>query len=295
MSSKAQKVRVGAFVAITAVLLAVVVIVFGGMRFWKHRAEYTIVFDQSVMGLDTGSQVFRNGIKVGRVSDVAVDPQDIGKVVVKIAISEDTPIHTDTVAMLQYAGITGLKVIDLRGGTVTAPRLPEGASIQRGETLLDKMERKAQDIVDQTQKVLDRSYAIVDNLAQLTDPKRFAAIDDIVASAKETAGNMARASASLDTMIAENRSAIRATVASVKSTADATRVMFDEQISGLVGKATEVLADVRNLVRGSEGQVRSAVFDLRQASRNLKEMSRDVRARPSRLLFSSPPSERKLP
>lgn len=295
MTTKAQKVRVGAFVAITAALLAVVVIVFGGMRFWKHRSEYTIVFDQSVMGLDVGSQVFRNGIKVGRVSEVKVDPKDIGKVVVTIAIAEDTPVHTDTVAMLQYAGITGLKVIDLRGGTASAPVLPEGASIQRGETLLDKMERKAQDIVDQTQKVLDRSYTIVDNLAQLTDPKRFAAIDDIVASTKETAGNLARASGQLDTLMAENRSAIRQTVASVKATADTTREIFAEQITGLVGKANEVLADVGNMVRGSEGQVRSAVFDLRQASRNLKEMSRDVRARPSRLLFSSPPSERKLP
>lgn len=295
MSSKAQKVRVGVFVAVTAALLAVVVIVFGGMRFWKHRAEYTIEFDQSVMGLDVGSQVFRNGIKVGRVSEVKVDPIDMSKVVVKIAINEDTPIHADTVAMLQYAGITGLKVIDLRGGTAATPKLAEGATIQRGETLLDKMERKAEDIVDQTQKVLDRSYTIVDNLATLTDPKRFAAIDDIVASTKATAGNLARASGELDTMIAENRAAIRATVASVKATADTTRDLFKEQISGLVGKATEVLADVRTIVRGSEGQVRSAVFDLRQASRNFKEMSRDVRARPSRLLFSSPPSERKLP
>lgn len=295
MSSKAQKVRVGAFVAITAALLAVVIIVFGGMRFWKHRAEYSIVFDQSVMGLDRGSQVFRNGIKVGRVSDVDIDPQDMSKVVVKIEVADDTPIHTDTVAMLQYAGITGLKVIDLRGGSATAPVLPEGASIQRGEGLLDKMERRAEAIVDQTEKVLAKSYTIVDNLAQLTDPRRFAAIDDIVASTKATAGNLARASGQLDTMIAENRTAIRATVASVKETADSTRVMFQEQISGLVGKATEVLADVHTLVRGSEGQVRSAVFDLRQASRNLKEMSRDVRAKPSRLLFSSSPSERKLP
>jgi hypothetical protein len=81
----------------------------------------------------------------------------------------------------------------------------------------------------------------------------------------------------------------------VRETADTTRAIFQEQVTGLVGKATEVLGDVRNLVRGSEGQLRSAVFDLRQASRNFKEMSRDVRARPSRLLFSTPPSERKLP
>jgi hypothetical protein len=37
------------------------------------------------------------------------------------------------------------------------------------------------------------------------------------------------------------------------------------------------------------------MFDLRQASRSFKELARDVRQKPSRLLFSTTPSERKLP
>ena len=292
MSSKAQKVRVGIFVAVTATLLAVVIIVFGGLRFWKDRAEYNIVFDQSVIGLEKGAQVYRNGIKVGRVKSVEIHPDDMSKVVVKIAIEEDTPVRTDTTAQLQFAGITGLKHIDLRGGTAAAAQIPEGGTIPTGETLLDRLSKKAEEIVEQTEKIMNRAYDVVDNLAQVSSPEKYEAI---LASAKNTAANLERASGQLDTMIAENRAAVRDTVASVKATADTTRAIFQEQITGLVGKATEVLVDVKNLVRGSEGQVRSAVFDLRQASRNFKEMSRDVRARPSRLLFSSPPSERKLP
>jgi hypothetical protein len=49
------------------------------------------------------------------------------------------------------------------------------------------------------------------------------------------------------------------------------------------------------MVRGNEGQLRSAVFDLRQASRNFKELSRDLKQKPSRILFSDSASERKLP
>ena len=37
------------------------------------------------------------------------------------------------------------------------------------------------------------------------------------------------------------------------------------------------------------------IADLRQASRNFKELAREVRQRPSRLLYSSPAPERKLP
>jgi len=114
MRTKTHKIRVGLFVTITAALLAVVLVVFGGLRFWEHKAHYTILFDDTVMGLESGAQVYLNGIKIGRVDKIEVAPNDLRKVQVSITIAADAPIHSDTVAMLQYAGITGLKVIDLR-------------------------------------------------------------------------------------------------------------------------------------------------------------------------------------
>jgi hypothetical protein len=35
------------------------------------------------------------------------------------------------------AGITGLRVIDLHGGSLSSPRLAPGAQIAQGDTLLD--------------------------------------------------------------------------------------------------------------------------------------------------------------
>jgi phospholipid/cholesterol/gamma-HCH transport system substrate-binding protein len=295
MSSKAQKIKVGVFVAIAAALLALVIVVFGGVRFWTHRTKYNIVFDDSVMGLEIGAQVYLNGIKVGRVDDIALDEKDMKNVIVTITVKNDAPIHTDTTAMLQYAGITGLKVIDLRGGSATTPKLAEGATIPRGKTLIDKLSEKAVAITDDAEKLMDRARQITDNVAQITDPKRFEPVDDILASSRTTASHLAEASGTLKTMIAENRVALRETMQSVRGAADSTREIIDSQVTGLVGSASEVLADLKNIIHGSEGPIRSAVFDLRQASRNFKELSRDVRQRPSRLLFSSPPSERKLP
>jgi len=126
MVAKAQKIRVGIFAVATAALLAVVLIVFGGLRFWEDSDRYRIVFATTVIGLEPGAQVYMNGIKVGTVEQVEVAPEDIRKVAVAIKVKGKTPIHTDTRAMLQFAGITGLKVIDLRDGTSESPALPPG-------------------------------------------------------------------------------------------------------------------------------------------------------------------------
>ena len=295
MATKAQKIRVGAFVVASVTLLAVVLIVFGGMRFWEKDHHYHIVFSGSVMGLETGAFVYLNGMRVGRVDKIGVDPDDLRRVRVRIALKENTPIHADTKAMLQFAGITGLKIIDLRDGTHGSPELPPGSTIAEGEGVLDKLEKEAKTIADQSRQLMDKANRIVENLVVLTDPKKFEGVETILAHSAAAAQNLEKTSASLDAMVAENRVALKSTLASVENVATSASTMIDTQVTGLLGKAGEFVTGLDNIVRVNEGQLRSAMFDLRQASRNLKEMSREVRQRPSRLLFSSPPTERKLP
>jgi len=302
MATKAQKIRVGAFVAITAALLALVLVVFGGVRFWQKDATYQIVFSGSVMGLEEGAQVHLNGMRVGRVDDIVAAPGDLEKVLVTIVVKKSAPIHTDTRAILAFAGITGLKVIDLRDGSHTAPLLPPGSLISEGETVLDKLEQQATMIADQSQQLMLKANQIVDNLAIVTDPKKFEGVDDIIATSRTMAHNLEKTSVVLNTMVVENRAVLRSSLANVdaatKSIDDATKTaanLMEVQVAGLLGKAGEVIAGLENMVRSNEGNLRSTVFDLRQASRNFKELSRDLRQKPSRLLFSNTPGERKLP
>jgi methyl-accepting chemotaxis protein len=181
---------------------------------------------------------------------------------------------------MQMSGLTGLKVIELAGGTYAAPALPDGGTILEGEGTLDRLQRQAESVAEQSTELLKRANHIVDNLVQLTDPQRFAVFDDVVERARVTAGNLAAASASMRAMIEDNRVVLREAVGSVRDTA---------------AGAGEVVAQVKSLVQANSGPVRAAVFDLRQASRSLKELARELRQSPSRLLFSRAPDERKLP
>lgn len=275
MTTKQQKVRIGLFVVIAGMLLAIVLITFAGVHFWKPRTKYRIVFDQTVYGLEPGADVYVNGIRSGKVTDIRLAPDDLRHVQVTIAVKQGTPIRQDTKAVLQFAGLTGLKVIDLRGGSLQAPPLPAGGTIALGETVLDKLESRAMAMVDETSDMLHNANAVVksaqqvvDNVNQLTDEK---ALGDVIAQSRQAAANLAQLSAAMRGLVEDNRASLRASVSSIEST-------------------TRQLA---NMVDGN--QVKAAVSDLRQASRSMKEMAREVRQRPSRLLFSKPEPDRKLP
>jgi phospholipid/cholesterol/gamma-HCH transport system substrate-binding protein len=290
MTTRSQRARIGLFTIVAGTLLAIVLFVFGGLRLWGGRDNYTVTFDGSVMGLQKGAQVFLNGIRVGSVEGIEVAPHDLEKVSVEIAIKGDTPIHTDTRAMLQMAGITGLKVIDLRGGSRTSPRLPPGSTISQGETTLDKLEKQATTLVDQSTKLMEHATKVVDNLVAATDP-----MSEISANVKATSANLAGATAGLDATIRENRMALRQTITSVGESAKSAQLMIDGQIAQILANAGDLVAEMKGIVRDNGGALRAAVADLRQASRSFKELSRDVRQKPSRLLFSGSQRDRKLP
>jgi ABC-type transporter Mla subunit MlaD len=282
MTTPARNIRVGLFFASTLVLIALVLIVFGGLRFWEPTDLYRVVFEGSVYGLEPGAEVYMNGVKVGSVEDLEL-ADDVRKVAIAIKVKHGTPVHADTRAMLQLAGITGLKVIDLRDGTTAAPLLPPGSQIAAGATMLDKLEAQAQTIVDQSGMLMKRATQLTDDLIAVTDP------------ARRAAEHLAAMSVSLEAMIGENRAALRDSLAAFRATATSANQLIDGQLAQLIGGTGDLIGELRKLVTSNEAPLRAALFDLRQASRSLKELARDVRQKPSRLLFSSAPSERQLP
>ena len=298
-TTRHQKFRIGLFAVISGALLALVIVVFGGVHLWQSRSHYTIVFDDSVGGLANGSEVSFNGIKVGSVKAIAIDKVDVRKVRVEITVDDDTPVRSDTLAMLNMGGLTGSKSIDLRGGASTAPRMPEGGQIAVGETMLDKLERQAKTMVDQStellthaNKIVTKAERIVENLGELTDPAK---LGDIMAQTRATATNLAQASASLNAMIGENRVALRSSLKSIDLAAQSATQLLDGQVAGVVAGFGDVIAQVKAVVHDDGAQLHSAMADIKQASRSFKELASEVRQKPSRLLFSNSEPDRKLP
>jgi phospholipid/cholesterol/gamma-HCH transport system substrate-binding protein len=227
------------------------------------------MFAETAYGLEEGSNVYFNGVKVGEISSVGIAPDDPSSVRVEIDIAPDTPIRKDTVAMMSLAGITGLKIIDLRGGSAASPRLPIGSTIPSRQSLLDRLQSQAEVIAEQTGELMTRANKIATNL--------------------ETA------SADLASVIDDNRAALSRTIASVDSIARSLSTLLDGRVARLVDSTSVVVGELGRVVKANEGQVRAAIADLRQASRHFKDLARELRDQPSRLIRSAPPRDRKLP
>src|SRR5690606_17854416 len=86
-----------------------------------ERAVYTIRFENTVSGLLTGAAVQFNGIRVGEVTELRLNPENARQVLATIAVTPDTPIRADTHVGLDFQGLTGVPVVTLEGGTGEPP------------------------------------------------------------------------------------------------------------------------------------------------------------------------------
>jgi phospholipid/cholesterol/gamma-HCH transport system substrate-binding protein len=299
MTTKRTHIRVGIFVIAAAALAAIVVLSFGGIRFFEHRDHYAVEFHDSVLGLESGASVSFDGLEVGRVDNIAVSPTDLSAVRIEFSVKRGTPVHTDTVAFVSMAGLTGLKTIDLRGGALNTPMMKRGGVLQAGQGTLDKIEARAEQLVDQSQKMMEQAGHVVDtaqqvaqNLQAATDPKP---IQAIIHNAELTTRTLQLASVGVATMVAEDRASLHDALASLDAASHSANDLMANQVHQLVGNANDLVADLRSIVQGNGSEMRAAMIDLRQASQSIAELSREVRDRPSRLLFSPTPKDRKLP
>jgi len=115
-------------------IVGIFVLLFGAglvaFTFWLAKygiqsqyALYKLYMKESVSGLSKDSTVRLHGVDVGRVSEIRIDPANIGRIVVILKIRSDVPIKTDMVAHTEMLGITGLLSIEISGGTNKAPLL----------------------------------------------------------------------------------------------------------------------------------------------------------------------------
>jgi len=126
METRARYALIGLF------MLAVIAATFGFVYWLENkggfgeRETYRVQFESSVSGLLVGSAVLFNGIRVGDVTGIALNPAQPQQVIATIDVAKHTPIREDTRVNVEQQGLTGGVAITLTGGTSTAPLPADG-------------------------------------------------------------------------------------------------------------------------------------------------------------------------
>jgi phospholipid/cholesterol/gamma-HCH transport system substrate-binding protein len=284
METRANYVVIGLFT------LAVVAGGFGFVYWFSQagdggeRAAYRVVFDGAVAGLRTGGWVLFNGIKVGEVSDLKLNPDNPRQVVATIMVDKSVPMRSDTRVGLDFQGLTGIASIAVRGGAPDAAPLAAKA----GEPLV-----------------------------LMADPT---ATQDVTATIRDVAANASALVRRVDDMLEENRSSLKTTLGNLESFS-ATLVRNSDRIDRIMaglenftgGEVKEELLDTARSMRTlsenldkrtaeiSVGLTRFSSNGLREyealavdARRTIADLSRAIRnfdRNPQRVLFGPSSSD----
>src|SRR5262245_38815 len=126
METRANYVVIGLFT------LVVIAGAFGFVYWFSRtgdggeRVPYHVVFDGAVSGLRTGGWVLFNGIKVGEVSDLKLNPANPRQVIATIVVDKAVPMRADTRAGLHFQCLSGIESLSVQGRAAHAgPLLPE--------------------------------------------------------------------------------------------------------------------------------------------------------------------------
>jgi phospholipid/cholesterol/gamma-HCH transport system substrate-binding protein len=270
METRANYVLIGAFT------LAVVLGVFGFVYWFQNiggtgeRAFYRIQFEGSVSGLRTGATVLFNGIKVGEVTELKLDPGKPKQVIAGISVDKNVAIRPDTEIGLEFQGLTGISALSLKGGNPSEPPLVGGKTAKDESPLLmappgatqdvttaarDAL-KKVQELIEENQKSIKSAFENIDKFSA-TLARNSDHIDNTLASVDKVTGAFGRNSDSIETIIAGLRNLtggadgksgeINEAARSIKTLADNLDKRTDEltkYIGGLARTGTRTLTTI---------------------------------------------------
>lgn len=199
METRANHVLIGSFVLIAVFALLGFVMWLAKVEIDRQYAYYDIVFDTAVSGLSVGGDVRYNGIPVGTVQSIRLDPDDPGKVRVTVEVDGDTPIKTDTEATLELQGVTGVSFIQLTGGTPAAPGLTARPGEER--PVIAAKPSAFQELFAGAPELINRITVLVAEFQKLVNDDNRKAIGDILANVASLSDRLAKRGPEIEEII----------------------------------------------------------------------------------------------
>lgn len=288
---------VGAFVLVLGtVLIGVVLWLASGGAFQKKYDLYLAIEEESVAGLNLNAPVKYNGVDVGKVRQIQLDPGNPERVILLFAIERGTPIKEDTVAVLKIQGLTGIAYVELSGGTRDAPPLTASAKSEypvirtkpslsaRLENVLTNVLAKLEStsnnlnalLSDENRAAFTRALAAIATVAQ-TIAARKNTLDAGIANAARTFENASRATARIEPLID-----------GIGRSADAIEKMGNEVAgtSASAGRTVDsVGADVKRFTAETLPELERLLGELSVLAGSLRRLSEQLGRDPRGVLF----------
>lgn len=305
METKANYASVGGFTLLVIAAAFGFVFWFAGPSKNAASKSFEVVFEGSVAGLSNGAAVLFNGLRVGAVSKLALNPENPGEVIARIDVDKSTPVKTDTRVRLEFTGLTGVASVALSGGGAGSAQLAADNGIlpviradssqfqnlvetaQRIAGQADQMVTKLNKLVDENAgsvgSTLRNVQAFSDALATSVEPNKVRAIVDNLQSASNKLGP---ALEGVTDFLGKSGSGDgKGTLAEIGEAARSIRRLADN----LDVRTKEIAANINRFAGPGLRQYEALAADGRRTLDDISRAVRSLEANPSQLLFGSKP------
>jgi phospholipid/cholesterol/gamma-HCH transport system substrate-binding protein len=229
MENKSHALIAGIFALLLGVAALLALVWLRGNE--DNLREYVVVTKQNIGGLNPQAQVRYRGIRVGKVTDIRLDPEDPSNILITIAVADDIPLTRGSVAKLAYQGVTGIAhILLLDSGKDREPLVAEHGKLPRIAmipSLLEELGDSGSATLRQVQEVMVAANALLNE----ENRRRFSA----------TLANLESASGSMKPAV-EN---LNATLIQMRKLLDDQNVRNLSKASGEIGP---LLTDTRLLI-----------------------------------------------
>ena len=255
MESKSVEIRVGLFVLVGIIIIAIVTLFIGENRLILKKGYHLYAEFSDVAGMDIKGPVRIAGVEVGLVSEIGLRDE---KAKIRMNINPDVEIYKDAKAELKTYGILGDRFIMIYPGT------PESGLMSDGDTITDTVPEV--DLNDLMRDLKSVSSTLNEALGT----------EETENNLKEILANMKDAS--------ENLNEISAKLNNGEGTLG--KLMNDDSIYYNVKESTDTLRDVTEKMESGEGtlgklaqddslylEAENAMKELRKSSEGIQEQT----------------------
>lgn len=290
MEPRAHHVLIGLFTLVSLAGVLLFALWLGRSNAESDLAYYEIVFEQAVSGLAEGNKVQYNGIAVGNVASLHLEPRDPSKVRALIRVAADTPVTVDTRARLALANITGSMNIQLQGGTPDSPRL---VGTQQDPAVIEAARSPLSSLLDDGETLIAASERLLNSANQLLSEDNRQSVSNILTNLDRLSESLADQSEDIQPLLSGLNSLARQAeraMTSVGAAGDSARTLIDEsgqQALASANRAMQSLAATSRRLKemGDDhgGDINSALRGLGRIDPAMREL-RETLSRLSRLL-----------
>lgn len=307
MERDAHYAAVGIATIALLAALAVFSIWLARLQFNSDYDVYDIVFYGPVRGLSEGGEVHFNGIRVGEVTDLNLDPNKGDQVIARIRVDGTTPIRVTSRAQLEPQGITGLNYIQITAGNPNSALLKE----QYPDNVVPVIQSQPSPIAE----LLSGSGTVLAQTVDALNRINRVLSDDNVRSFSTSLKNIESLSTELEArkgMLQQLEQALtraNAAVAEYEALAVSTRQIVEgdgreavASINSAAEEARAAMAAINRIATGAEApvdefittglpQMQQAIQGLEEATRSLEGLIDEVRSSPRDFIGRAPSKE----